>query len=657
MNTIVVYDIETLSNLFLYYDYNPKTEDDHVFIFHESRNDLKEFIEYLKTKGLNQVGFNNINFDAQVLQWILDNEYKLSKLSGDALAKEVYQYSQYVISKQNGGGWPDYPEWKLKIPQLDLFKIWHFDNKAKATGLKWIQFSMDWDNLLEMPIEHTETVSTTQIPDILEYCKNDVLSTSQFFKITLGQTDHPLYKGSNRIELRNDIEKEFGVRCINFNDVKIGDEINKQSYLSLTGIDKDDLKIKRAPTNSFMYKDCVPNYISFITSELNEFYDKLKSTIVDINIKQEFILNFKGTSYTIAKGGIHSNDTKRILKPNENQILRDADVQSMYPNSIRKRRLYPRHLGEEWLEIYISNIYKRINAKKDYKLTKNKKSKVIDEVFKLSLNGAFGKTGEPSSWQYDLFINMSVTIGNQLEILMLIEMLELKNIHVLSANTDGIVCLFEKEQEDTYNKICMAWEMLVGNHELGQLEYTDYEKLAQTSVNSYIAIKTGTEPIEDRVKTKNEFMTDFELHKNKSARVVPLALYEYFVHGRSPKDFIMNHKNIYDFCIGVKKKGDTYFMTERVENNVHIEEKQQKTLRFYISNKGCKITKRHKDGRLWQITAGKWMHTLFNKFEKKPWNEYDINYSYYIEKAQSIIDSINDVGKNETHEVKQLELF
>lgn len=43
--------------------------------------------------------------------------------------------------------------------------------------------------------------------------------------------------------------------------------------------------------------------------------------------------------------------------------------------------------------------------------------------------------GEGSNWQYDPFSSLSCTIGNQFEILMLVESLELAGIHVVSANT------------------------------------------------------------------------------------------------------------------------------------------------------------------------------------------------------------------------------
>ncbi|MEF3317093.1 hypothetical protein P0Q09_08430, partial [Campylobacter jejuni] len=37
-----------------------------------------------------------------------------------------------------------------KVFQLDLFKVWHYNNKAKSTGLKGLEVSMNLDNVMEM---------------------------------------------------------------------------------------------------------------------------------------------------------------------------------------------------------------------------------------------------------------------------------------------------------------------------------------------------------------------------------------------------------------------------------------------------------------------------------------------------------------------------
>ena len=78
-------------------------------------------------------------------------------------------------------------------------------------------------------------------------------------------------------------------------------------------------------------------------------------------------------------------------------------------------------------------------------------------------------------------------------------MLENEGIHCISANTDGITCLFKRDLQERYYEICANWEKIVGNDVNGKLEYQEYTKLIQESVNSYYAVKP-----DGKVKIKAE---------------------------------------------------------------------------------------------------------------------------------------------------------
>lgn len=310
----------------------------------------------------------------------------------------------------------------------------------------------------------------------------------------------------------------------------------------------------------------------------------------------------------------------------------------MYPNAIRKRVLYPLHLGIEWWEGYQKYIEKRIEAKNLYKTTKEKKYQAIQETYKLALNGgSFGKTGEETSWQYCQFTNKRITIGSQIDLLMLIEMLELKGIPIMSANTDGIVCLFDKSLNDIYYQVCKEWETIVGNDTLGQLEYQEYTKLVQLSVNDYLAVTQ-----EGKVKQKGDFMTDFELHKNKSFKIIPIALVNYFAHNIPIEETITKHTNIFDFCAAVRAKEDWYFELRYLKDNQIGRTKLQKTNRYYIANDGKDLYKMNMDGREQFVEAhpqkGKsWKSVIFNTYDNY---DYNINYQYYIQKCNRIINQL-----------------
>ncbi|TXG79645.1 MAG: hypothetical protein E6R13_09645 [Spirochaetes bacterium] len=243
----------------------------------------------------------------------------------------------------------------------------------------------------------------------------------------------------------------------------------------------------------------------------------------------------------------------------------------------------------------------------------------------------------------------------------------------LMQNTDGLETMIPDAYIDKYLEICSEWEKTTQL----ELEHNEYQKLILADVNNYIAINKFKEVSEEKFNELNEEYPhglfkkedgkffwaptkckgrfEFEnlaLHKNKSFLIVPKALFAYFIKDVPPEQFLQDNRNIFDYCGGVKIKGDWEFQQICVSNQQIVKAPLQKTLRYYISERGCKIIKAHKqDGREIQLESGKWMQQLFNVFEEKPWKDYDIDESYYLDKIYKEIRNILPPAK------KQLSLF
>jgi len=232
---------------------------------------------------------------------------------------------------------------------------------------------------------------------------------------------------------------------------------------------------------------------------------------------------------------------------------------------------------------------------------------------------------------------MFTTITGELSLLMLIEAYELAGIHVISANTDGVTILVKNASFDTMTAI-NKWWMEVTQYEL---ERTDYQKIIFSTVNDYIAIKTDGE-----IKKKGDFLTDFELHKNKSARVVPLALERYYVNDIPVADTIRNHTNIFDFCLRQKATKDFHFEGHSKEHkNIY-----NKLIRYYVSNTGEKLLKVKNENSdsgapdVSQVEAGEWVMQVCNHLTSDHPLD-NINHAYYIERAENIISKIQFAGR------------
>lgn len=135
-----VMDIETLKSCFTYTAYNVDTGDILQYVLHKDRFEYCSLIEHLKScKG--HIGFNNLNFDYPILHYMIKNFNNWINLSNTDIIFKIYQEAQRIIDEQNKKEFNTIVAIKNKdvlIPQLDLFKIWHYNNKARSTS--WTKF-------------------------------------------------------------------------------------------------------------------------------------------------------------------------------------------------------------------------------------------------------------------------------------------------------------------------------------------------------------------------------------------------------------------------------------------------------------------------------------------------------------------------------------
>jgi hypothetical protein len=651
---VIIYDIETLKEYFLVVCLIPQ-EPYRVFKVNNEQNDLDAFVRFTEQhQDYYWVGYNNLRFDSQVVEWVLRNYEHWHELSNLEITSRIAQKAADVIHDANYDVFPEYRESDLTLKQIDLFKIHHFDNKNRRVSLKRLEFEMDLENIEEMPIHHSkEGMTHDDLVTTTEYCLNDVWATYQFYLVTIGQTDHPLYKGNNQVELRLDIEAEFGIPCLNYSDSKIGDEMIKKYYCEEKRIDYKELPKKGTFRKNIAVKSCIASYVQFQTPELQAFLSKIKKMHLGIQDDFKEEIHFYSNVYSFMKGGLHTENKPEVFEADDEYEIIDWDVSSYYPAIIINNGRYPAHLGKQFLSGYRKMFEKRLELKPLAKT--DKRIKGIVGALKLAVNSVYGKSSDMQNWIYDRQLTMFTTITGELSLMMLIEAYELQGIHVISANTDGVTIRIKKDKLETMHTINEWWMNLTAY----ELERTDYQKIIFSTVNDYLAIKTDGE-----VKKKGDFLTDFELHKNKSARIVPLALEQYYVHNIPIEHTIVNHSNIFDFCLRQKASRDFHYEglnRARGEKTIY-----NKLIRYYVSNTGEKLLKVKNDNSdsgaadVSQVEAGEWVCTVCNNLPKTTdVATAGINYDYYIERAEKIVHKILYKGKKRKVNVNpnQLSLF
>lgn len=389
---ILVYDIETLLEMFFVCIFIPETNTYYEFEVSESKNELDAFIKFSEEyTDYYWVGYNSVRFDSQVVEWVLRNYQDWHEKASLEICALIAQKAADVIHDANYDVFPEYKEEWLSHKQIDLYKINHYDNKNRMVSLKRLEFEMDYENIEEMPVHHTKVGMTPKNRFTTRmYCKNDVRATYQFYLITIGETEHPLYKRNNQIELRQDIETEFGIHCLNYSDSKIGDEMIKKFYCLEKKIDYKDLPKKGFFRKDIKISNCIADYVQFETPQLKEFLKRIKKE--KITMQDDFLeeIHFYNNTYTFAKGGLHSVNKPKIFESSDDgtMFIIDWDVSSYYPAIIINNGRYPQHLGKEFLRGYKQMFDKRLELKPLAK--KDKKIAGIVGALKLAVNSVYG---------------------------------------------------------------------------------------------------------------------------------------------------------------------------------------------------------------------------------------------------------------------------
>jgi DNA polymerase elongation subunit (family B) len=619
---IWVYDLEQLRNFHsgTFMDRDDPTNV-RVFVIHKSRNDMFEYYKFLKEEVAGLIGFNCINYDYPLLHFFMAimtiaNE----KTTADGFNELLSEESQRIINTEYSA----IPERDTRIPQLDLYRIHHFDNKAKMTSLKYLQINIKYHNVQDIPFDEDHYITEEEIPEILAYNFNDVDSTREFYFLSV-----------DMIELRKKLSTKYRINLRNANDPKIGQEIFGREIARKLNINYKVLRDMRTYRRSINLKDCVLPQIKFKSKEFNRILEFFKQTTIVTTYKafEESVI-YKGFKYDYGTGGLHGCIDSGVYESDEYYEIIDIDVSSYYPNIAIQNNFYPQHLGESFVEVYREIIE-----------LKNEAGRIGDKTtksgMKLSANGVYGKSNDQYSLFYDPKYTMRVTINGQLMLSMLAESLALTlgELVILQVNTDGITIKIPRNYRGVVDRICKEWEEETGL----TLEYAQYKKMVIRDVNNYLAITT-----DDKAKPKGCFEIipmqngAIAYNKNWSMRVVPKALHAYYIDGIKPEDFVVTHDDIYDFTIGFRAKGSWDVWATFIENCNKVKVKQQKTLRYFMSKTGAVLTKENRDdGRIISLEASR-TTTIFNKYVDLSMEEYNIDYGYYLREINKIINAVDD---------------
>lgn len=676
---------------------------------------LANCLRYLVKNKCRMVGYNNLSYDYSLIHEIIQEliAAKSDNRSPKITAAAMYKTTMQIIKKmhESDDKWYGVRESDHFIKQVDLYKIHHFDNAAKATSLKMLEVNMRSPNVEDLPFEVGKKLTSSEMDVLLKYNKHDVMETLKFY-----------YYSNEALQLRVELSEKFGFDCTNFSDSKIGETLfinrleQQQKGICYTS-GRYGRKINQTKRDSITLKGCLFDYIQFKRPEFQAVHKWLQDQVVsetkgvfndyeehqlgelakyaemkekkvlfknrfnldnkqkpkadfDVDneqhmqelekLKSEFLkehpcgffdiketktkkLNrvkvtgiyrvvesintvVDGGHYVYGTGGIHMSIEGQIVRDDEDWMIIDADVTSMYPSISIANNVYPEHLGLTFCKVY-KDLF---NERKKYP-----KGSGPNGAIKLALNSVYGKSNSEFSPLYDPKYTLTITVNGQLSLSMLAEQFLDIGCKIIQCNTDGVTALVPRDKEAEYYAITKSWEDKVGL----QLEYAVYKMMALADVNNYIAVYE-----DGKVKSKGRYeVAHFEKlgwSKNHSAMIVPIAAMEYIVNGKDVESTIFAHKDEFDFLLRAKipRSSKLYLVYDDGR-----EVQQQNICRYYPSETGGKLVKLMpglKPGDDWRRLGidTEWSVETCNNIKEFDWSK--LNYEYYISEAKKLIAAV-----------------
>ncbi|QXV72964.1 hypothetical protein [Edwardsiella phage PVN06] len=461
------YDLESYPNIFTCTWIHAATGLEVVHEISEWKNDREALVTFMY--GLRQakargVGFNNVGFDYPVLHWIAQNQMC------DAAA--IYDHMSGIIRREDKFGAVVWDNDRI-FEQIDLYKICHFDNKARSTSLKAIEIRRRSRTVEDLPFPVGTILTAEQRATLLKYNRKDVLETLFFYM-----------EIRDNVHFREELTERYSRNFMNHNDTKIGKdyfimELEKagvECFVSGPG----GKSPRQTVRPSIRLGDVIFPYVRFESSEFQRVLDFFRNTTITQTkgVFDDLSVVVDDVEYKFGTGGIHAAVDNTVWKSSEEYILESRDVVSYYPTMAIENRVFPEHLSDRFCDIYKTMFLERRRAKRDGLDN-------IQKMLKLALNGTYGDSNNVYSPFYDPKFTMTITINGQLMLCMLIEqLLKVPGMRIPNTNTDGLVIYYPRQYANHVDNVCEWWQQVT----MLELETDKMSALYQRDCNNYIAV-------------------------------------------------------------------------------------------------------------------------------------------------------------------------
>jgi hypothetical protein len=548
----MIYDIETFPNCFLAGFLPVDGDEVRIFEISDRMRENNALWHYVAGQR-RMIGFNNMAFDWPVLDFFMRN--------ADSDASKLYAVAMTLIGSEDRNA---SVIWRPEIPQVDLFRMHHFDNSARSTSLKKLEFNMRSELVQSLPFENGMSLSWEEMDVLRKYNAHDLRQTKKFWHLS-----------APMIALREAINPKW----INQSDTGLGRKFFEQR------LEERGVQLKKGGTfrpDGVHLDEVIFPYLQFKTPALQEARRVMERVHVVDTVQEDgktkrfvtrdgepfksYSFEFAGLEVTMGIGGLHASMESVVLA---NCDIEDIDATSFYPTVSIVNRIHPEHLGPVFCDLYGELKTERL---------KFAKGTPQNEILKKALNSVFGSGGSDYTCFYDLKYFLGTTINGQFLLLSLTELLiTVPGLKVVQINTDGITVIIPDGQRPRVKQLCDLWAEATRI----ELEFNTYSRMWLRDVNNYISEYKTT----GKRKRKGCYESERGWHQNQSYPIIRKAAEACMCDGVDVGDYISaNDSNGWDFMLRLDLSRESHLLLDNGE-------KMYGVTRYYVSETGHSATK------------------------------------------------------------------
>lgn len=513
---IIVYDIEVFKYdwIVVFYDVAANTWS----VFH---NDNMGILQFMSQKDTIFCGFNNKHYDDQVVKAMCCG-------ADNTLVKQINDF----IIVQDRPGWEHYflRQNKFWFESFDLM-----DDTQVGTSLKHIEAHLGMDiEESEVDFEIDRPLTREEIQSTIHYCKHDVKATAKLLTLRKNYLECKIHLGSL---CSTPLPP---AKALYLTNARLA-----AKFLDATYVQRYDGREYEYPSN--LRKELVP-------PEVLSFFEQILDAGIpdDVLFKRKLEIFIGFCLCVFAWGGVHGSLTQYHVKADDDVVIQNRDVGSLYPSLLDLYNYISRNCADP-------NKYR--NTKNERLAAKAKGDKKTANTLKNPLNVTSGAMDQPTNPLYDPRNARSMRISGQLFLTTLVMELiqKCETFKLINFNTDGLAYSVSRRELPLVDKICAEWEKSTRF----ELETDDIQEMWVKDVNNLMFIKTNGE-----IKTVGGYLNYGIAEKgawkiNNDFTIVKDAVVAYFAYGTPVEDTINGCDDIFKFQI-IAKAGGGYKSCYRV---------------------------------------------------------------------------------------------